>query len=316
MINKPIADVEALQYLIQGANHESILSLLKKQFSEIVNENIERESVANSIFTNVIYYSGNEAPEIPIENYFSILEGSIRIWANAYFGGIQYNELCGWDTFRFRPFRLEGKGIWKNSEATVDNFIQAAADLIKEINTQSQSKAFSVVAEALNSAETQGRSHIIPPFEKGKFEISDINRLKILHKRINLSANLPKRVNDLFVSHEVLEEIRKWSYSATPTPSFEGVSLPTEVLESVFKSGIDNSIWDMMVHEVPEGLFDPNLIFATDNSSGSFVRAMRKEDGVVFFSTYRESDVSGFEGSTEESWVIGDSRALVGLRLE
>lgn len=281
-----------------------IHSLLKNQFTAIVNANLEPDSVVNQIFRYVVYYPGfNLDPEIPLNGFLSPDDGLSKISING-LPDIEFDEKDARESFRLNPVTNKGKGFW-GRDATEEDFTKAAHDFIKSVNDSAAEKVFPLIMTALKNARTEDRPHLIPAVEDGKFSIDDINRLKVLHKRLNQSwakgyiSN--EGLTDLFVPHHILEEIRGWNYSAFKSSS-------DELIKSAFTGNI-KSVWDIEVHEIP---FD--AIFAIDRNAQAFWRIMKKKgENVTSLEAYQSEDEIGFEGDSEESWAIVNNKAIVGL---
>lgn len=227
---------------------------------------------SSSIFNNTLIYTGDDDPEIPIDTYFNIGEGAFRIWSNGQPGGLQYNELSGEDNFRFRPVTMTSAIAWQKkyaAAARLDVVQRGIQRLFQELTVKSDYLAFTVLAEALGGARTGGRAHIIPSYAKAagaghKFQIEDVNNLKILMKRLNQSwANGSilggaAELSDLYLSPEMMGDVRRMAYNPMNTygvpDSAESTAmpLPDGVREEIFRNGGASSIWNIDLHEMVE----------------------------------------------------------------
>jgi hypothetical protein len=141
--------------------------------------------------------------------------------------------------------------------------------LLDEVMVKSQFNAFTVLAEALGGARTNGASHVIASTAKTagsarKFQLDDVNRLMTKIKRLNSSwANGTSRspgsgLTDLFVSPEAMEEVRKMTYNpmnttATPdTAESTALGLPDQMRMEIYRSGGASEIYGKTLHELNE----------------------------------------------------------------
>ncbi len=248
---------------------ETLASIYSASLSRVLD--VKRN--ATSIFTGTEVYTGTEAPEIPIDTYFNIGEGAFRIWSNGWAGGLQYNELSGEDDFRFRPFTMSSAIAWdkKYAEAARLNVVQKGIQrLFDELIIKSDYLAFGVIAEALGGARTGNKAHVIQSFAKEnsaghKFQIEDVNRLKVLMKRLNQSwangstTSSVSNLTDLYLSPEMMGDVRRMAYNPMNTTvvpaaatTATALGLPDGVREEIFRTGGASSIWDINLHEMAE----------------------------------------------------------------
>src|SRR6478736_1433057 len=111
---------------------ETVASLYSASLSRV----LEPTSVTNEIFTETLTYSSNDIPEIPIDTYFGVQEGAYDIWSNGHPGGLQYNEISGEDTYRFRPTSVDTAIAWDiaySEGARLDVVNRAMQRLIQEV---------------------------------------------------------------------------------------------------------------------------------------------------------------------------------------
>lgn len=263
------------------SSQQSIASIYSASLSQVH----DPLNMANKIFTEVTRYSGNQVPEIPIDLFFGIGEGALRVWANGYPGGLQYNEITGADTFRFRTYRMDSAIAFAKAfaeDSRLDVLNKGMNRLMDEVLLKSQGNAFLTLAEALGNARTGGLGHVIPSYAKAnggghKLQIEDFNRLKVLMKRLNTSfafgstRSKQSNLTDLFMSPEMVADIRRMSYNpmnttAVPdTQESTALGLPDTVRTNIFNGGDAQSIWDVNIWEMSElGLGAPyNRLFQT-----------------------------------------------------
>lgn len=265
--------IPALQSLMRDSvasmeAREEIASIYSASLSRVV----EPLSLANGIFTEVEVYSGNNVPEIPLGLFFGAGEGTLRITANGYPGGLEYNEISGFDTFRYRTYNMNAawayaKAYAEDARLNIQNL--AMTRIMDEILIKSQGNAFTVLAEALGKAVTNDRSHVIQSYAKStgaghKFQIEDVNALKVLMDRLNDSfafgtaRNNASELTDLYMSPELIGDVRRMSYNPMNTygvpdsAESTALGLPDSVRSNIFASGGLQSIWDIRIHKMSE----------------------------------------------------------------
>lgn len=248
---------------------ETVAALYGASLNRVLNV----QSLSWDIFGESIVYTGDNDPEIPIDTYFNIGEGAFRIWSNGIPGGLQYNELSGEDSFRFRPVTMTSAIAWmiKYAQAArLDVVERGISRLMQELSVKKDYLAFTALAEPLGNARTGGRAHVIPSYAKAngaghKFQIEDVNNMKILMKRLNQSwANGSimggaAELSDLYLSPEMLGDVRRMAYNPMNTTvvpagatTATAMPLPDGIREEIFRSGGASSIWNINLHEMVE----------------------------------------------------------------
>lgn len=259
-----------------GSQDSSISEPAQTSFASLIgsaaSQVLEPMSIANQIFDQVVTYSGDTPPEIPIDTYFGLGEGLFRVWSNGVAGGLAYNEISGSDSFRFRTVKLDSAIAWskKYARASRLDVVRRGIDrLLAEVAVKSQFNAFQVLAQALGESVTNGRAHIIASTAKlagqpRKFQLDDVNRMMTLIKRLNPSwangtpANRGSGLTDLFVSPETMGEIRQMTYNPVNTTAIpdtaESTALgaPDEMRMEIYRNGGASQIYGKNLHELIE----------------------------------------------------------------
>lgn len=259
-----------------GSNDKATADTARQAFASIMSASLSRTleplSIANDIFTDVEVYTGRNIPEVPIDLYWNIGEGTFRVWANGYPGGLAYNEIGGYDTFRYRVYRMDSAIAWNKSyaqDARMKVVERGLMRLMDEVMVKSQYNAFTVLADALGGARTRGLSHVIASTAKTngtarRFQLDDVNRLMTLIKRLNSSwANGTSRsggsgLTDLYMSPETMEEIRRLTYNPVNTIAIpdtnESTAMPApdELRMEVYRSGGASELYGKRLHELNE----------------------------------------------------------------
>ncbi len=274
-----------------GSKDPSVAQPAQAAFASIISSSLSQVldplSIANLVYDEVIQFTGDTPPEIPIDTYFGLGEGTFRIWSNGVAGGLAYNEISGSDNWRFRTSKIDSAIAWSKKYARDSRLdvVQKGIDrLLGEILVKSQYRAFEVLATALGNAVTNGQSHVIASTAKTavtarKFQLDDVNRLMTKIKRLNASwafgtpAVRGSGLTDLFISPEAMEEIRKMTYNAvnTTNTTATAVELPDEMRMEIYRSGGASSIYGKNLHELIElGVGQPyNELFRQKYTQGT-----------------------------------------------
>jgi hypothetical protein len=363
------AEARTLQLLRDsGSTNKSVADAAQEAFASIMSSSLSRVleplNVANDIFTEVEVYTGRDVPEIPIDLYYGVGEGAFRVWSNGYPGGLAYNEISGFDSFRFRTSRMDSAIAWNKSyaaDARMKVVERGLMRLMDEIMVKSQFNAFTVLADALGGARTSNQSHVIASTAKTnstarQFQLDDVNRLMTKIKRLNSSwANGTSRsagsgLTDLYISPETMEQIRKMTYNPMNTTGVPdsaestALGLPDEMRMEIYRNGGATEIYGKTLHELNEmgvgqvynELFrqkynavgggapawtvaTDELVIGIDKSLGAFARVINADTNGSTFQLLVDdqhlarSEKMGYYGFTEEGWLVGLDKAIVGL---
>ena len=363
------AEAKTLQLLRDsGSNNKSVSGPAQEAFASIMGASLSRTleplSIANQIFTEVEVYTGRDVPEIPIDLYYGVGEGAFRVWSNGYPGGLAYNEISGFDSFRFRTSRMDSAIAWNKSyaeSARMKVVERGLMRLMDEIMVKSQFNAFTVLAEALGGARTLNQSHVIASTAKTagtghRFQLADVNLLMTKIKRLNSSwANGTSRsatsgLTDLFLSPEMMEDVREMTYNPMNTTGVPdsaestALGLPDEMRMEIYRNGGASQIYGKTLHELNElgvgqvynELFrqrynatgggapawtvaTDELIIGIDASMGAFARVINADTNGSTFQLQVDdqhlarSEKMGYYGFVEEGWLVGNDKAIVGI---
>ena len=300
-------------------------------------------------------YGEDESPTFPLDFYYGEGAGEISVWSTSKAGGLPSNWIESSGELRFMPYPLESainfdkKYARKTSAFNV--LSKAVEHMINEILIKQERQAWSTILRALGEARSNGADHIIAATTANVLQLDDFNRLLTLSKRINQSyaAGTPssvysKGITDLFMSPEMVQEIRGMAYNpqnARAVPNEDestAVPLPDSIREEIYRNAGTSSIYGINVTELQElgigqkynilyNLYAPGgtftvatdeVIVGADLSKGAFIRAV-KTDGSGNASVNPDdqflvrSEKVGFYTQIEEARVCLDGRAIQGL---
>jgi hypothetical protein len=243
--------------------------------------------------------------------------------------------------------------------ARLDVMTAGMERMINEILVKQERNAWAPILNALAIATTNNNSHIIDSTGVGYFQLHDLNKLWTYIARLYTSYTggtpdtvTPPGLTDLFVSPEVLEDIRAFAYNpmnvrggltSTGSESTQGnIPLPDAIRTQIYNAGGLTEIYNVTIHSMVEfgvkakynvlfksfytGTFDSTLdeiVVGFDLTRPVFLRPVVVDDdsgGQVVVKPDDQfpgrAEKTGFYAKVREGRVILDDRALVGLRVK
>lgn len=232
-----------------------------------------QKATSNAIYRDV-EFNENDRPTIPIELYLDATEENfIRVWSQTVPGGLPTNIVQGLNEYTFNVYPLDSAIAFQKSylkQARLDVLTAGIQRMTNEIAIKQDRNAWAVLLNALAQATTNGSSHIINATQAGTFLPHDLNRLWTKIARMNTSfiggtpatANGPAGLTDLFVSPEVMEDIRAFAYnpvntrggykSDTTESGEANVPLTDNVRDRIWNSGGLAEIYNVTLHTMVE----------------------------------------------------------------
>ena len=327
----------------------------------VVQQVLNQAGTASAIYTDAPY-DEDDSPSYPLDLYYQTSDNHITVWSQSMPGGLPSSHVEGMRELKIATYRLDSAvSLLKRyaRRARLDVVSKAIERMAQEVLVKQERNAWAVVLKALGEAKTNGTAHTIAATLENSFQLDDMNRLMTLNRRLNESfadgtpdAAYSSGVTDLYVSPEIVEQIRAYAYNpmntrgagqATPRTD---VALPDNLREGIFRAAGMQEIYGVNIVELNEfGLSKKyNTLFAefatgniapdsgtfatggeeilvgVDNSKGAFIRpiAQHTEVGSQFVATPDDQWVSrseklGWYGSLEEGRVCIDARAIVGI---
>jgi len=331
----------------------------------VVQQLLYKAGTASTVYTDA-EYDEDDSPSYPLDLYYNENSGYITVYAQNTAGGLPTSEVTGGGEVKFATYRLDSAVSFNKRYARrsrLDIVSKAVERMSNEVLVKQERNAWAVLLKALATASTtpKGSSalkHVITSATT-TFGLTDLNALMTRMKRINSdydggtpAAPFSKGVTDLYLSPEVMQRIRAFSF----TPLVTGASapqLPEGVREEIYRAAGAGSIFGINLTELLElgvskkyntlfGTFlaasnnlgnvagnadfsasADEVIIGIDNSKGAFIRpvARQAESGGTFtaipddqFNNNRV-DKTGFYGFIEEGRICLDARAIVGISL-
>lgn len=329
----------------------------------VIQKVLYKAGTASSVYTDA-EYDEDDSPSYPLDLYYNENSGYVTVWSQNTAGGLPTSEVTGGGEVKFHTYRLDSAVSFQKRYARrsrLDVVSKAVERMANEVLVKQERNAWAVLLKALAGASTTPKGgsalkHVITSATTS-FGLADLNALMTRMKRINSdydggtpAAPFSKGVTDLYVSPEVMQKIRGFSF----TPLDTGVSapqLPENVREEIYRAAGAGSIFGINITELLElgtgkkyntlfgtflaggnnlgnvaGNADFNgsgdeIVIGIDNSKGAFIRpvARQAESGGTFTALPDDSfnnnrvDKTGFYGFIEEGRICLDARAIAGI---
>lgn len=264
---------------------------------------IAQKIVGQAGTSNLIYatetYNIDDSPSIALDAFYNESEGYITVWSQSQAGGLATNQTATYGEVKVAEYKLDSSmNVLKKwaRRSRLDVVSKSIAKMLNEVLIKQEINAWTVFTRAVAEASTNGLSHVIDATADNIFQLDDLNRLITRNRRINTAFNAgtpatdamgSRGVTDLFVSPEIMEQIRAFAYQPMNTRTGKldtsgatSVPLPDNIRERIFNNAGGSEIYGVALNEVLE-LGDTgrwNRLF--DNAfTGSFTHGT---DQVVF----------------------------------
>ena len=323
----------------------------------VVAKVLNQAATASRIYTDSPY-DADDSPSFPLDLYYNESDNYFTTWSQNTAGGLPSSQdVFAGQELKMAPYRLDSAVSFLKKYARrgrLDVLARAIERMAQEVLVKQERNAWAVILKAVGEASTNGLSHVLNKTGRTNFRLDDLNTLMTRMRRINTSFadgtpadSFSKGVTDIFISPEVMEDIRGFSYNAVnghdyADPGVNGTDLPESAREDIYRNVGASSIFNVNITELNEfgigkkynTLFDnyvagafsattDDLIVGVDVSKGAFIRAIAEQDGErsTFVATPDDqfnsrSEKLGWYGSLEEARVCVDGRAVMAVTLE
>ena len=255
---------------------EAFASFIGPVVSKVLNES----GTSSAIYTDSTY-DEDDSPSYPLDLYYNTDKGFISVWQQNMAGGLPSSDaFVPIQELKIMTYRLDSAvHLFKKyaRKARLDVISKAIERMAQEVLIKQERNAWSVIMKALAEAATKdGRSntvgtagsvrHILTSRNTGagaEFRLQDLNDLMTRIQRINVSfaGGTPADYNsrgltDLFVSPEVMNQIRAYAYDAIRTDSAateaNAQNLPDAARMGIWGAAGMESIWGVGLHSLVE----------------------------------------------------------------
>lgn len=331
--------------------------VLAAMVGPIVDQVVNQAATHKLLYKTISYDLSQGAPSIPIDTYYGNYEGLMKVWSQNTPGGTAYNLVTGGDEYRFTTHTINSAVAFNKKyieQARLDVLSKGIERLAQEVLVVQEWQAWYVLLAALGGATTDGSTHLISATTAGLFQLDDLNRLMTKIKRLRKSwvggtpTGVPGRgMTDLFVSPEIMEDIRAMAYNpvntrsgATATSGATSIALPDAERMEIWKNAGNSSLFNVRIHEMLEfGVGQPysHLFDSVYSGSPSFAQATQEfilgadlsvDAAVMVEGSDRDSDnvfrtqpddqfigrsgKVGWYGEAEVGFVVPDVKTFVG----
>ena len=246
----------------------------------VIQKVLQQAATAGAIYTDAPF-NQDEGASYPLDLYYNENnQGYVSVWSQNVAGGLPTSQdVSAIQELKIATYRLDSAvSITKKyaRQARLDVVSKLIERMSQEVLLKQERNAWAVALHALANANTSSvtaasvgitslaaGSHVIPAYEQNKFQLSDLNKLMTLNKRINSSwadgtpdAAYSSGVTDLYVSPEIKEQIRAFAYQPMNTiqaPSgTSSVPLPDNIRTDIFNAAGMQEIYGVNIVELNE----------------------------------------------------------------
>lgn len=238
----------------------------------VIKEVLKHAGTASLIYKDY-EFNEDDNQSIPLDLFYNEPADYIKVWAaSPIAGGLPTNEIAGVAEMKFSTYGLETAVSFLKKYARKHNLnvLSKATDrMINETLIKQEIQGWAVLLKALGEASTlvngTATSHIVAAGTQGTFKLDDLNRLITRSRRLNQSyANgtpvspYSKGITDLFVSPEVKEDIRAFTYNPMNTTAVPDTTestvlgLPDNIREEIFRAAGTSSLYGISITDLNE----------------------------------------------------------------
>jgi hypothetical protein len=321
----------------------------------VVAQVINQAATAGSVYVDAPY-DADDSPSFPLDLYYNESDNYFTVFSQNIAGGLPSSQdVFAGQELKMAPYRLDSAVSFLKKYARrgrLDVLAKAVERMAQEVLVKQERNAWAVILKAAAEGSTNSTSHVIDSGTGTSFELDFLNQMMTRMRRLNQSfANgtpadgFSRGLTDLYVSPEVMENIRSFSYNAVGgnlgdenTSSQTATSqtdLPATVRDEIYRAAGAGSLFGVNLVELMElgknkkytQLFDTlsaslvdastdDIAVGIDASKGAFIRAIAEQDNSTFTALADEqfsarSEKVGFYGHVEEARVCVDARAVV-----
>jgi hypothetical protein len=212
-------------------------------------------------------FDEDDSPSYPLDLHYGEGEGYVTVWSQHMAGGLPTSQVEGMKEVKIATYRLDSAVSFNKRyarRARLDVISKAIERMANEVLIKQERNAWAVILKALSEGNTSNQAHVVPSSGfnvagGSKFGLADLNKLMTLNKRINESfsghtpiASYSDGITDLYVSPEVLEQIRAFAYNPMYTSPVNGEALPDNMREEIYRGAGMASIYGVNINEMVE----------------------------------------------------------------
>ena len=243
----------------------------------VIQKVIGQAATAGAIYSDV-NYDEDDRPSYPLDLYYNEDAGHVKVWNQSIAGGLPSSQVEGMKELKIATYRLDSAVSFLKKYARrgrLDVVGKAVERMAQEVLVKQERNAWAVVMKALAEASTKdgkassasgALNHCIQANADNVFTLDELNRLMTLHKRLNQSfaGGTPaesRGLTDLFVSPEMMEQIRAFVYqpmntraadNSTAGEASDGIALSDNLRDNIWNGAGAQELYGMALSEVYE----------------------------------------------------------------
>jgi hypothetical protein len=211
-------------------------------------------------------YDEDDSPSIPVDLYYGEPEGTFAVWQQTVAGGLPTQQIGSFQEIKVSTYPLDSAISFDKRyvrKCRLDVVARGLERLSNDVLIKQERNAWYVVLKMLADAQTKGVNHVFRSQTSGVFQVEDINKAITLLKRLNSAyngstpvGNEGRGLTDLYVSPEIMEQIRGFAYNPVNTKQAvsgtTSIPLTDSVRERIFNAAGMTDIWGVTLHELLE----------------------------------------------------------------
>ena len=277
----------------------------------VIQQVLSQADTASAVYSDVVY-DEDDNPSYPLDlffeqrnadNYISVVQQNIA-------GGLPSSQIAGANELKVATYRLDAAVSFLKKYARrgrLDVVSKAVERMAQEVLVKQERNAWAVILKALSEGKGTGSNngaHIVNNVGSTEtFQLDTLNAIITRMKRINKSFAggtaaqvYSEGITDLYVSPEVKQDIRAFSYS--PIGNNASQSLPEDAKSGAYRGAGLANIFGINIIDLQElGVGQKyNTLYETFSDSAGLAGAV-DEDGA--------SDTSAFNDGSSHEVIIG-----------
>lgn len=231
----------------------------------VIQEVLLQAGTAAAIYEDMSY-DEDDSPSIPVDLYYGEPEGTFSVWQQTVAGGLPTQQIGSFQEIKVSTYPLDSAISFDKRyvrKCRLDVVARGLERLSNDVLIKQERNAWYVVLKMLADAQTKGVNHVFRAQTSDIFQVEDINKAITLLKRLNAAyngatpvGNEGKGLTDLYVSPEIMEQIRGFAYNPVNTKQAVGgttsIPLTDSVRERIFNAAGMTDIWGVTLHELLE----------------------------------------------------------------